>query len=80
MTAIPQAAGIIHTLTAAGLPADQVHAWFAQPRRELAGLTPGVMLALARAFPGAAQRVLDLADCDARDFAATLPAGWEGSE
>lgn len=59
---IPQAAGITGILSAAGLTDAEVHAWFGQPRRELAGLTPGVAATLA---PGGGESVLELARADA---------------
>lgn len=59
---IPQAAGITGVLTGAGLTDAEVHAWFGQPRRELAGLTPGVAATLA---PGGGEAVLELARADA---------------
>lgn len=71
---IPQAAGITGILTEAGLPDDQVHAWFARPRRELAGLTPGV----AATLPGGGDTVLDLARADALAISADLAGTRRG--
>lgn len=65
---IPQAAGITGILSAAGLTAAEVHSWFSQPRRELRGLTPGVMLGIARVAPTAASVVLELARRDAAEL------------
>lgn len=79
VTAIPQAAGITGILTAAGLTADEVHAWFAEPRRELKDLTPGAMLELAAVEgAGAAQLVLELVKADAARIAADR-VRWEGT-
>lgn len=60
---IPQAAGITGILTAAGMPASTVHDWFHRPRRELAWLTPAILLTEEGAAAG--RRVLELARDDA---------------
>ena len=69
MTGIPQAAGITGTLTAAGLSEDEIRRWFAQPRRELGGFTPGAALAL---FPAAGSSVLELARRDAAELSSHI--------
>ena len=70
---IPQAAGIVGLLTAAGLGSAEVHHWFGCPRVELAGLTPGVVLSLAEDLvPGARAAVIELAEQDAVALAAFL--------
>lgn len=70
MSEIPQAAGITGILTAAGLGAAEVHAWFGQPRRELAGLAPAAVLAVRELIPGssAGRVLLELAQADARNL------------
>jgi hypothetical protein len=84
---IPQAAGVMSVLCAAGMDSGDVHAWFHRRRGELAGVSPALALMTPGRGPG--RLVLALARADALELSETgavvsLPVlpkhAWEGSE